>query len=994
MKKTLVSLVLLAAASASAQQETLEVTFDLAQYSHPGSWSFSRGCTHTPATGRMNWVHVTAVWLEDMSGNYVTTLHRWGRSYPFDLKAWSVAAGRGIDGVTSATPTSDPAQTMANQLPMVFKAFSTGARDVSKLPDGTYRVRFESSQCELADGWRTPPNPNPFAGGTAFGPTATFMWTKGRMTQSAMSLGANAAPFNNVRVNYTVPAGNAPPGVWAGPDQSRMPSTTPAEATTMLTGRVSDPAGTPTVAWTLAATKPAGLNAMIATPNAATTSVTFTQAGIYTFRLTATDSGGLSSSDDVDVYVNTRLVPSAGDAEVNSNMGTTPMGIIDNGSGPWTWAWGPDTGNRSRAYFRFDLTSVTQMVTFAQLQLRYAEGSFPTTDNHDFFILTDAQDDWNGAANTSTDYEATITWNNQPVTNGLASNLMASQLAGSYAHTDCRHRHGFGDPDYMPGQAATVCPARLDVDLNLANIRTHDANKIWSFFMAPRPAGMNGLGLASDENAVSTQLRVVEFWQSGTNMPPVAVPGTYPPFVDATPPLGTEAVTLNASGSTDDSGIITYEWRENGVLIGSSNSPMFTTTLSLGVHTLELKVIDGGGLSSTATTTVTVDDRFEPNNTRATAALLTAGQYPSLLGATAAPTGDWYAIDLVAGSMLTAAITIAGGNLDVHVYDSAGMLVASGATMAMTETAMLTAGAAGRYFIQVEAVGGMTGAYAMTVTATNALTVTLNPASAVESAGTLMMAGTVTLGAAAAAPVTVNLASSAPAQLNFPAATVMIPMGQTSGGFDVRLVNDPMGVPNTSRYVTITASAAGFNAGSAPFEILDDEAALFVQWDKAGETVSEGAASSLQLRAVLSGTPSGTVMVPFTITGTATRGTDFSTPIMTGSLSISGTTSATYIVNVLNDMAAEGDETVVITMGTASGATASGVTTYTLTITDDDGGGAAGGSGGTAGGGSTGGGMEEPGGCKCSSVEPGLLLAAALLGVLRRQRRRDDQLPP
>ena len=231
------ALVLLTALPAAAQQETLEVTFDLAPYAHPGSWSFSRNCTHTPATGRNNWVHLTVVWLEDVNGNYVTTLHRWGRSYLFDLKAWSTAAGPGIDGVTSATPTSD-----ATDAGMVFRNFTTGVQNVSSLPDGTYRVRIESTQCELADGFRSAPNPNPFAGGTPFGPAAMFMFTKGRANQSNALLGSTA-PFNNVRVNYVVPAGNAPPGVFAGAAQWKMPSVTPSEATATLNGVATDPAG-------------------------------------------------------------------------------------------------------------------------------------------------------------------------------------------------------------------------------------------------------------------------------------------------------------------------------------------------------------------------------------------------------------------------------------------------------------------------------------------------------------------------------------------------------------------------------------------------------------------------------------------------------------------------------------------------------------------------------------------------------------------------------
>jgi hypothetical protein len=770
LPKTLLLLAVLSASAAFAQQETLEVSFDLAQYSHPGSWSFSQGCTHTPPTGRTNYVHITVVWLEDANGNYVTTLHRWGRSYLYNLKAWAQADDKGIDGVTSATPTS---QAMAPA--QVFKTFTTGARPISSLPDGTYRVRFESTQCELADDYRVTPNPNPYAGGTPFGPTATFMFTKGRTSQTGQVLGSTA-PFNNVRVNYVVPAGNAPPGVYAGPDQRRRPSVTPAEATTTLTGVVSDPAGTPTVQWTQVSSRPNGLTASIATPTAATTNVTFTQAGIYTFRLTATDSGGLSSSDDVTVFVNTTWIASAGDAEVNSNNPTLAMGIIDN-SGPWTWAWGPDTGNRSRAYFRFDVSTLSAPPTWASIQLWPAEQVPNTALNHDFYILTDAQDDWNGPANASTDYEATITWNNQPVAQGLATNLPANQLAGSMAHLACLFRHSYADPDANPGEPATVCPSTMEVPLNLNNVRMHDANRIWSFFMAPRPVGMNGLGAGSDENDITTRLLVVEAWPS----------------------------------------------------------------------------------------------------------------QPSL-------------------------------------------------------------------------------------------TVTMSTSAALENVGTVMNAGTVSIPTGAAAPVAVTLAADLSAQLDFVANPVTIPMGQTSVPFSLTLVDDPPGVSNASRFATLTANASGYNPGSAQFEILDNEAGVYVGFDKAAEAVAEAASPSVQLRATLSAAATVNVVVPFTVTGTAARGTDFTTPVMANQLTIpAGSTSAAWVINVLNDTEVEGDETVVVTMGTPTGATEGGNRVYTLTITDDDGAGMA--DGGT--------GPGTTGSCGCSSAEAGVAwLALLLLGFARRRAAR------
>jgi outer membrane autotransporter protein len=58
---------------------------------------------------------------------------------------------------------------------------------------------------------------------------------------------------------------------------------------------------------------------------------------------------------------------------------------------------------------------------------------------------------------------------------------------------------------------------------------------------------------------------------------------------------GSEQVSLDATGSSDADGtIVSYQWLENGTEIGTGATP--TLTLSLGVHTLTLRVIDNDDL--------------------------------------------------------------------------------------------------------------------------------------------------------------------------------------------------------------------------------------------------------------------------------------------------------------------------------------------------------------------------------------------------------------
>jgi len=95
----------------------------------------------------------------------------------------------------------------------------------------------------------------------------------------------------------------------------------------------------------------------------------------------------------------------------------------------------------------------------------------------------------------------------------------------------------------------------------------------------------------------------------GPNQPPVAV-ATASATIEATGSSGA-SVLLDASASTDaENDLASFEWREGATLLATGATP--TVILSVGAHTLTLKVTDGGGLVSTATVTVTVVDTTPP----------------------------------------------------------------------------------------------------------------------------------------------------------------------------------------------------------------------------------------------------------------------------------------------------------------------------------------------------------------------------------------------
>lgn len=96
----------------------------------------------------------------------------------------------------------------------------------------------------------------------------------------------------------------------------------------------------------------------------------------------------------------------------------------------------------------------------------------------------------------------------------------------------------------------------------------------------------------------------------------VALPANAPPIADAgadqsVPTAFLElsaSVTLDGSGSTDDNGITSYTWTENGTQIATGVTA--TLDFDLGTHVVTLQVRDAAGLTSTDDVVITV---FDPN---------------------------------------------------------------------------------------------------------------------------------------------------------------------------------------------------------------------------------------------------------------------------------------------------------------------------------------------------------------------------------------------
>jgi len=118
------------------------------------------------------------------------------------------------------------------------------------------------------------------------------------------------------------------------------------------------------------------------------------------------------------------------------------------------------------------------------------------------------------------------------------------------------------------------------------------------------------------------------------------------------------------------------------------------------------------------------------------------------------------------------------------------------------------------------------------------------------------------------------------------------------------------------------------------YELQSVPAVPTVSFSTSSQNVGEGA-GVVTITVNLSAATSQTVTVPFTVGGTASNPADYS--ISSSPLVIpANTTSGTIQITIVNDSNFEGNETVVVTLGTPTNATLGSTTVETVTITDND----------------------------------------------------------
>ncbi|RFM31935.1 Calx-beta domain-containing protein, partial [Chitinophaga silvisoli] len=180
----------------------------------------------------------------------------------------------------------------------------------------------------------------------------------------------------------------------------------------------------------------------------------------------------------------------------------------------------------------------------------------------------------------------------------------------------------------------------------------------------------------------------------------------------------------------------------------------------------------------------------------------------------------------------------------------------------------------------------------------------------------------ITSATAITVPYTISGTATAGADYTTLTGNVIIPAGQNSAAINVNMLDDKIIEGNETVILTLTDVTK-----TATLTITDDEnqTISITKTANAAEPATNGS-FTVSLPAGVTSTQN--ISVPYTVSGTATAGTDYTA--LTGSVIIpAGSNNASITVNVIDDQLIEGSETVILTLTDVT-------KTATLTITDND----------------------------------------------------------
>ena len=151
------------------------------------------------------------------------------------------------------------------------------------------------------------------------------------------------------------------------------------------------------------------------------------------------------------------------------------------------------------------------------------------------------------------------------------------------------------------------------------------------------------------------------------------------------------------------------------------------------------------------------------------------------------------------------------------------------------------------------------------------------------------------------------------------AGTLTISAGDTTGTLTVSTAEDRLAEADETFTVTMTGTTlpSGVTLGTATAAgTIEDDDTVMAAVTAGAPTVSEGSAASFEV-ALTDATSTADVVVTYTVTGTATSGTDYTAP--SGSLTITaGASSGTITIQTTSDSVLDRGETLIVTLTGAS----------------------------------------------------------------------------
>jgi trimeric autotransporter adhesin len=522
-------------------------------------------------------------------------------------------------------------------------------------------------------------------------------------------------------------------------------------------------------------------------------------------------------------------------------------------------------------------------------------------------------------------------------------------------------------PDY----ALSVAPATLTIvqggaDVSTVTITRTNFTGAVTLSLGGAPVGVTGTFAPAAPTGTSSTLTVF--------VGAAVAPGTYNLTVDGTGTPGNRstALTLTVTAAPDyalsvSPAALTIVQGRNDVTtvtITRTNFPD-AVTLSLGgapagvtgtfnpaapTGTTSTLTIDVAATVTPGTYNLTVDGTGTPGN-RSTGLTLTVEAVPTVSFTAAAQTvseGVGTAtitaqLSSVSSQTVTVPFTVGGtaANPADFTITASPLTITAGntsATITVTvvadavaepdETVIVTLGAPSNATLGTTTVHTLTiGAQLPSVSFTQAAQ------SVNEGVGTTTI--TAQLSSASTQTVTVpfTLGGTAvdPADYTITASPLTIAAGNTIATITVTVVADAVAEPDETVIVTMGTPTNATLGPTTVHSVRIFGQTPTVSFTASAQTVSEGVGTAT-ITAQLSSASTQTVTVPFTVGGTAANPADFT--ITASPLTITaGNTSATITVTVVADGVAEGDETVIVTLGTPTNATLGATTVHTLTIT-------------------------------------------------------------